>query len=128
MVHPNSLANLKPIQPGETRNPGGRAVNPRNRLQTKFLYALAKDFDDHGEGAIVEMREKDPAAYIKAIVALMPKEIEVKQGLDELSDEQLNAALLAARALLAAADPGAGAGQAQEPQPASGLQAISEAG
>ena len=128
MVHPNSLANLKPIQPGETRNPGGRAVNPRNRLQTKFLYALAKDFDDHGEGAIVEMREKDPAAYIKAIVALMPKEIEVKQGLDELSDEQLNAALLAARALLAAADPGAGTSQAQEPQPASGLQAVSEAG
>ena len=128
MVHPNSLANLKPIQPGETRNPGGRAINPRNRLQTKFLYDLAKDFDEHGTQAIVEMREKDPSGYIKAIVALMPKEIEINKGLDELTDEQLNAALLAARALLAAADPGAGAGQAQEPQPASGLQAISEAG
>lgn len=106
MTHPNTLANLKSYKPGQTGNPGGKPVNSRNALQKKFLYDLAKDFDKNGKQAIVEMREKDPSSYIRAIVALMPKELEISRPLDELSDEQLNAALIAARAILAAQSAG----------------------
>lgn len=101
--NPNKATQFKP---GLSGNPGGKPVNARNALKNKFLSRLAKDFDDHGKSAIVEMREKDPSSYIRAIVALMPKELEISRPLDELSDEQLNAALIAARAILAAQSSG----------------------
>lgn len=128
MPHPNSLANLRPIPKGVSGNPGGRPTGTRNRLQGKFLSALADDFEEHGREAIRRCREEEPAAYLRAIVALMPKELEITRPLDDLSDEQLDAALVAARALLAASDPGEGTGDAAGIQPAAGVQPVPEAG
>lgn len=119
---------MPPWKPGVSPNPGGKPVGARNRLQGAFLKALADDFDEHGRKAIEACRTQDPSAYVRAIVALMPKELEISRGLDELSDEQLDAALIAARALLAASDPGEGAGEAQGTEPAAGLPPLHEAG
>ena len=114
-VSPNSLANLQPIQPGETRNPGGKPKGARNRLQGAFLNALADDFDQHGKKAIVEAREKDPMGYVKAIAALMPKQVEQTQPLDDLTDAELLAGIAFLRSRLT--EPaGEGAPQAPGPQ------------
>jgi hypothetical protein len=74
---PPSMANLKgtarnltPLKPGASPNPGGKPADARNRVQAKFISALADDFDQHGPAAIAAMREKDPASYIRAIVSL----------------------------------------------------------
>lgn len=96
-----STEGLKPFKPGETGNPGGKPVGARNRLTAAFLNALAKDFDDHGAAAIKECRETKPEAYIKAIAALCPKEIEVKRPLEEMSADELLDAVRALQSFLA---------------------------
>ena len=95
--------------PGVSGNPGGRPARSRNRLQGVFLAALADDFERHGAAAIVQCREAKPAEYLKVIAALLPREVEVRRPLEELSDDELNAALGAVRAVLA--EQGAGHGR-----------------
>jgi len=87
---------------GESPNPGGKPTKSRNRLQGKFFLNLADDFDKHGKQAIIDCREKDPVAYVKTVASLMPKEFELSTPMSELTDEQLDAALAAAHAILAA--------------------------
>jgi len=87
--------------PGQSGNPGGKPVAARNKLQTQFLYKLAADFEANGEKAIVQCREKDPARYVQIIAALMPKQVEATQPLDDLNDEQLTAAIGFLRSRLA---------------------------
>lgn len=101
-THSNRADIATRFQPGQSGNPGGKPYNARNHLKTRFLKALAEDFDKNGEKAIEDMRTYKPAEYVKAIVALMPKELEITRPLDELNDEQLTAALIAVRAVLAA--------------------------
>ncbi len=95
--------NLKPFQPGQSGNPGGKPKAARNRLQGGFLNALADDFDAHGKDAIVRAREEDPMGYVKAIVALMPKQVEQSQPLDDLTDAELTAGIALLRSRLSGA-------------------------
>ena len=99
------------FKPGESGHPGGKPVGSRNQLTSAFLKALAKDFDEHGAAAIAECREKNVAAYIKAIAALCPKEIEVKRPLQEMEDAELLAAVRALEGFLAARSAENGTGQ-----------------
>lgn len=52
----------------------GRPVGSRNKLSEDFLTALADDFAEHGAAAIAAARAADPMGYVRAIVALVPKE------------------------------------------------------
>ncbi len=115
MINPKSLANLSPIQPGETRNPGGKPKAARNRIQGAFLNALADDFDTHGKQAIVNCREKDPMGYVKAIVALMPKQFEQSTPMEDLTDAEIIAGIALLRSQLTGSA-SEGTGQASEPQ------------
>jgi hypothetical protein len=81
------------FKPGEVRNPGGKPVGARNRLQGSFLNALADDFDKHGRGAIDYCRRNDPTGYVKICANLMPKQFEQLSPLEELSDGELTAIL-----------------------------------
>jgi len=102
-------ANLIPFQPGQSGNPGGRPVGARSRLTTHFLHALADDFDEHGKKAIKECREKKPEAYIKAIAALCPKELELKTPLQDATEDELRALLAILRRTRSGDSEGAGA-------------------
>jgi hypothetical protein len=95
------------FQPGQSGNPGGKAKNARNRLQSGFLTRLADDFEANGKAAIEAAREKDPVGYIKAIASLMPKQVEQSQPLDDLTDAELTAGIALLRSRLSG---GAGAG------------------
>jgi hypothetical protein len=107
--------NLKPFQPGQSGNPGGKPKAARNRIQGAFLNALADHFEQHGKRAIERACEDDPIGYIKAIASLMPKQFEQAEPLDGLTDEELIAgiALLRARLTSGAAE---GAIETGEPQ------------
>lgn len=92
------------FKPGESGNPGGKVKGARNRLQARFLNELADDFDQHGKAAIVRAREEDPMGYVKAVAALMPKQVEQTQPLEDLTDAELTAGIALLRARLTGAD------------------------
>ena len=117
----------KQFQPGNRGNPGGKPVGARNRLQGRFLNDLAADFDEHGKRAIVAMREADPSGYVRAVASLMPKELEVTRAMNEIDDDQLDAAILAVRTILAAADPRGGAFEEKRGKQAEDVQPVREA-
>ena len=82
---------LTMFQPG---NSGGRPKGARNKLTTRFLQALAADFEEGGATAIKIARIEDPVRYVAIIASLMPKELAIEHNqLGDLSDEELNALL-----------------------------------
>lgn len=101
-------------KPGQSGNPGGKPKGARNRLTVAFLNALADDFEAHGKQAIIDARLEDPMGYVKAIGALMPKQVEQTQPLDDLTDAELVAGIALLRSRLAG---GAGAGSDTPPSP-----------
>jgi len=83
---------LKPVKPGEVRNPSGRPKGSRNRLSESFLAALADDFLQHGEDVIQKVRETRPHDYLRVIAATLPKQFETPaKPVEELSDAELTA-------------------------------------
>lgn len=111
------------FQPG---NPG-RKKGARNQLDNDFVAALLNDFREHGVKAIMDMRDKNPGEYVRAIVAVLPKEHNVRVGdLDELTDDQLVRQLAAARKELAASgiEQFARVAEKDEAQPPEGLSTL----
>jgi hypothetical protein len=79
------------FQPG---NSGGRRAGARNKLTTRFLQALAAEFEEGGAAAIKIARIEDPVRYVAIIASLMPKELAIEHNqLGDLSDEELNVLL-----------------------------------
>lgn len=101
--HPPVEAQFKA---GNRANPGGKPVKSRNRLQGDFVRRLADDFERYGIYAIARARHDDPLGYLRVIASLLPKELESTHPLDEFTDEQLDAAVLTIRTILAAQSDG----------------------
>jgi len=81
-------------QPGQSGNPNGRPKGSRNRISEAALKALADDFDAHGVAVIEKVRAERPHDYLKIIVAVLPKRMELEDaGLSrraaDLSDDEL---------------------------------------
>ena len=130
MAEERSSTLKAPWQPGQSGNPGGKPKGARNRLQGKFLNALADDFEEHGKKAIEACRAQDPSAYVRAIVALMPKELEISRALDDFTDDELAAALATLRAIQdaqASSGSRSGTGVAEGAQSAAGVSPLPEA-
>jgi hypothetical protein len=77
---------------------GGRPVGARNRLTSKFIEALAADFDLHGDATIRITRVEKPAEYLKLISSLLPREFAVSDAKLGDMDEAELASLLDAGA------------------------------
>jgi len=80
-------------QPGESGNPAGRLRGSRNKLSEEVICALLRDFREHGQKAIAKVRRTQPAAYLKVLALLVPREhkVEHSNSLKDLSDEELEA-------------------------------------
>lgn len=114
------------FQPGQSGNPYGRPKGSRNRLSEAFTLALANDFDRHGPEVIEKVRVTDPAAYVRVIASILPKQVEIKEGaFDGVDDEQLAAIVAAARSALGVSDGGReGVGDAEGAEPALDVPAV----
>lgn len=101
MPNPNPSPSTRFV-PGRSGNPGGKPVGSRNRIQGDFLRALAHDFEAHGREVIRRVREDRPADYLRIVASVIPNKVEVRRPLDDLSDEQLDAAIEVVQAIIAA--------------------------
>lgn len=63
--------------PGTTLNPGGKPKNARNRVVTAFLNDFAEVWHAHGKPALERLAVEDPASFVRAAVALVPKDVNV---------------------------------------------------
>src|SRR5215813_3401317 len=90
--------------PGWSGNPGGSLEATRRSFNKDFLLALAADFKKHGAAAIEKVRKTQPAAYIKICALLVPREMKVEHAgrVKAMSDEQIEEAIAAIQAILAA--------------------------
>jgi hypothetical protein len=112
------------FKPGQVTNPGGKPVGARNALQGDFMRELAKDFAEHGVSAIVETRTTQPAQYMKIIASLMPKELEIKRPLEEMTDDDLIAGVAALQSYLNAGSTSKGVGDTAKPEQAKRLPSL----
>src|SRR5262245_57288357 len=70
----------RPLRP---RRGGGTFEIPngsRNALSEEVICALLRDFRQHGQKAIARVRETHPAAYLKVLALLVPKEHKVEMA------------------------------------------------
>jgi hypothetical protein len=76
-------------------NPAGAPVGSRHRQQLngEFIAALLRDFRHGGPRAIERVRRTQPAAYLKILALLVPREhqVEHRNLIKDLTDEQLEA-------------------------------------
>src|SRR5262245_48915028 len=78
---------------GQSGNPAGRPRGSRNALSEEVICALLRDFRQHGQKAVARVRQTQPAAYLKILALLVPREHKVEHSnlIKQLSDEQLEA-------------------------------------
>ena len=80
-------------QPGHSGNPAGRLRGSRNKLSEEVICALLRDFQQHGQKAVARVRQTQPAAYLKILALLCPREHKVEHSnvIKGLSDQELEA-------------------------------------
>ena len=98
-----SNANLKPFVAGQSGNPGGSSARARRDLNADTIREMHRAFRDGGRQAIDKVMKQSPAIFLKLLVLLVPRELEVTHtgGLKQMSDEQLEAGIEAIQAMLA---------------------------
>lgn len=64
------------VLPGSKLSPG-RPKGARSRLGEKFSKAMLADFKNGGVEAIERFRRDDPAGYCRAIVSMMPRDVNI---------------------------------------------------
>src|SRR6516162_4709747 len=84
-----------PFERGRSGNPAGGPVGSRHRQQLngEFIAALLRDFRHGGAKAVARVRRTQPAAYLKILALLVPREHKVEQSnvIKSLSDQELEA-------------------------------------
>jgi hypothetical protein len=71
-----------PFEKGQSGNPGGKPLGPRNTLKVRFINTLLEDFDKHGAEVLAKLRLENPVQYVNAVIAVLPKDVNIKQEVD----------------------------------------------
>jgi hypothetical protein len=82
---------------GNKGGPGRPKGSGRQQLAREFVESLQKAWTEHGDAVLESLVKDDPASVLRAMVAILPKELDVNVNrYDEMSIEQLRAEFVAA--------------------------------
>jgi hypothetical protein len=89
-------------------NPLGGASRARRDLNADTIREMHAAFRDGGREAIYKVMKSSPAIFLKLLVLLVPRELEVTHtgGVKAMTDEQLEAGIEAIQAMLAKREQG----------------------
>ena len=87
---------------GVSGNPHGNRHRTRHLLNQEFMQALLLNFRHQGKKAIEKVARNQPAAYLKILALLVPREMKVEHsgGVKAMTDEQLEAGIEALQTML----------------------------
>ena len=90
------------FQQGVSGNPGGNRHRTSHLLNQEFMQALLLNFRHQGKKAIEKVARNQPAAYLKILALLVPREMKVEHtnSIKQMTDEQIEAAIEAIQAML----------------------------
>jgi hypothetical protein len=85
-------------------NPHGNRHRTRHLLNQEFMQALLLNFRHQGKKVIEKVARNQPAAYLKILALLVPRELKLEHsgGVKAMSDEQIEQAIEAIQIMLAA--------------------------
>ena len=92
-------------------NATGNVHRSRHSLNADTIREMHLAFKEGGRAAINKVMRNQPAVFLKLLVLLVPREMKVEHsgGVKAMTDEQIEAAIEAIQAMLAARDPGGNA-------------------
>jgi hypothetical protein len=89
---------------GSSGNLGGNAQRSRHALNADTIREMHAAFRRGGRAAIDKVMKQQPAVFLKLLVLLVPREMRAEHsgGVKAMSDEQIEAAIEALQAMIAA--------------------------
>jgi len=89
---------------GVPGNPGAEPGRVRRSLNLAVMQGLLAAYQRGGQAAIDKVMKNNPAMFLKMLVLLVPRELEIQHSgtIKQMTDEQLEAAIEALQALIAA--------------------------
>jgi hypothetical protein len=96
------------FRPGVSGNATGNVHRSRHALNSDTIREMHAAFRRGGRAAINKVMKQQPAVFLKLLVLLVPREMRVEHsgGVKSMTDEQIEAAIEAIQAMLAARDAG----------------------
>jgi len=68
---------------------GGRKPGARNKLSERFIADVEASWRQHGPSILDRVAREDPSTYLRAIVALQPRDVSIDISLDVQITEAL---------------------------------------
>ena len=89
---------------GVSGHPGGDAARARKALNAATIAEMHRAFREGGRTAILKVMRQQPAVFLKLLVLLVPRELDVTHsgGVKAMTDEQIEQAIEAIQTMLAA--------------------------
>ena len=96
------------FRPGVSGNLTGNVHRSRHALNSDTIREMHAAFRQGGREAIDKVMRTQPAAFLKLLVLLVPREMKVEHcgGLKQMSDEQLEQGIAAIQEMLAQRETG----------------------
>lgn len=95
--NPSPATRFQPGQPASRTKHKGE----RDRISAAFLKAYADEFEKSGADVLTRLVKDDPATFAKIGAALLPKEVEHRHVLGDVSDADLAAVIEELRGVVA---------------------------
>jgi hypothetical protein len=99
------------FRPGVSGNASGNVHRSRHSLNADTIREMHRAFREGGRAAINKVMRHQPAVFLKLLVLLVPRELDVthKGGVKAMTDEQIEQAIEVIQGMLAARAAGEGA-------------------